>query len=44
VVCLRKGRISRAGPKSGILTGECLSELFETPVRVLEAEGLYHMW
>jgi iron complex transport system ATP-binding protein len=44
VVCLRKGRVSHAGPKREILTGDCLGEVFGAPVRVLEAEGLYHMW
>jgi iron complex transport system ATP-binding protein len=44
VICLRKGRVWRAGEKRAILTDHCLSGLFETPVRVLEAEGLYHMW
>jgi iron complex transport system ATP-binding protein len=44
VVCLRRGRIYRDGPKAEVLTPECLSDVFETPVQVFEHDGFYHMW
>lgn len=44
VVCLRRGCIYRDGPKAEVLTEQCLSDVFETPVRVFEHDGYYHMW
>jgi iron complex transport system ATP-binding protein len=44
VVCLRRGRIYRDGPKPEVLTPACLSDVFETPVQVFEHDGFYHMW
>ncbi|MFN9754005.1 MAG: ABC transporter ATP-binding protein [bacterium] len=44
VVCLRRGRIYRDGPKAEVLTPPCLSDVFETPVQVFEHDGFYHMW
>lgn len=43
VICLNKGRVSRDGSKRVVLTQECLSEVFATPVRVYEHDGYYHM-
>jgi iron complex transport system ATP-binding protein len=44
VILIKKGRILRDGPKRQTLTSESLSELFETPVELLERDGLYQLW
>jgi len=41
VILLRQGRIFRDGPKSGILTTEHLSALYDAPIRVSTAGGYY---
>lgn len=42
VVLLRHGRIAAAGEKRQVLTAAHLSELFESPVAIDEAEGYYY--
>jgi iron complex transport system ATP-binding protein len=44
VILLKKGRILRDGAKSDVLRPEPLSELFDTPVEVIERGGLYQIW
>jgi iron complex transport system ATP-binding protein len=44
VILLKKGRVLRDGAKSDVLKPELLSELFETPVEVIERGGLYQIW
>ena len=44
VVLLKDGRVYRDGPKEQVLTAEHLSELFRTPVDVLERGGYYNAW
>jgi iron complex transport system ATP-binding protein len=44
VICLKRGRVVRDGPKAEILTAEVLGELFETPVEVTRRGEYYHMW
>jgi iron complex transport system ATP-binding protein len=41
VVLLKAGAIVEQGRKAALLTSERISALFETPVRVLEANGWY---
>ena len=42
VVMVKQGRVLRDGPKREVLTSQFLSELFETPVELVERDGLYH--
>lgn len=44
VILIKKGRVLRDGAKSDVLKSELLSELFETPVEVIERGGLYQIW
>jgi len=44
VICLRNGRVHADGPKREILTETKLGELFDTPVRLVESDGFFHMW
>jgi len=44
VVLLKNGRVYRDGPKREVLTADNLSELFRTPVDVLERGGYYNAW
>jgi iron complex transport system ATP-binding protein len=44
VVLIKKGRVLRDGVKQDVLTSELLSELFETPVDLVERDGLYQIW
>ena len=44
VILIKKGRVLRDGAKSEALTSESLSELFETPVELVERGGLYQIW
>ncbi len=44
VILLKKGRVLRDGAKSDVLRPEPLSELFDTPVEVIERGGLYQIW
>ena len=44
VVLIKRGRVLRDGAKSEALTSESLSELFETPVELVERAGLYQIW
>ena len=44
VVLLKHGRIFKDGSKRDVLTPGSLSELFETPVEVVERDGLFQMW
>jgi iron complex transport system ATP-binding protein len=44
VILIKKGRLLRDTSKREALTAESLSELFETPVEVVEREGYYQMW
>jgi len=41
IVLLQNGRIVADGPKSKVLTGRQLTEVYETPVRVAEIDGYY---
>lgn len=41
VVLLEDGRVAADGDKADILTGERLSSVYRTPVRVAEVEGFY---
>jgi iron complex transport system ATP-binding protein len=43
-IFLKEGRIIFDGRKESALNPERLSALFGVPVRVQEADGLYHMW
>jgi iron complex transport system ATP-binding protein len=43
-ILLKEGRIVFDGEKESALNPERLSALFGVPVRLLEADGLYHMW
>ena len=44
VVMIRKGKVLRDAPKREALTSDALSELFETPVELVERDGLYQIW
>jgi iron complex transport system ATP-binding protein len=44
VILVKRGRVLRDGPKREVLTSALLSDLFETPVEVLERDGLYQCW
>jgi iron complex transport system ATP-binding protein len=44
VILIKKGRVLRDGSKRDVLTSELLSELFETPVELVERDGLYQIW
>jgi iron complex transport system ATP-binding protein len=44
VVLIKKGRVLRDGPKPEVLTSGLLSELFATPVELVERDGLYQIW
>jgi len=44
VICLRNGRVHADGPKREILAEAILGELFDTPVRLIESDGFFHMW
>jgi iron complex transport system ATP-binding protein len=44
VVMLRDGRVVRDGAKADVLTATALSELFRTPVDVLQRDGYYNAW
>jgi iron complex transport system ATP-binding protein len=44
VVLIKSGRILRDGAKRDVLTSESLSEMFETPVELLERDGVYNTW
>ena len=44
VVLLRNGRVFRDGAKGAVLTAANLTELFRTPVDVLERDGYYNAW
>ena len=44
VVMLKDGRVFRDGAKADVLTAPHLSELFRTPVDVLERGGYYNAW
>jgi len=41
VVLLHGGRVAADGPKSDVLSGVQLSEVYETPIRVAEIDGYY---
>ena len=41
VILLRQGKVAADGPKTGILTGENLSAVYATPIRVAEIDGYY---
>lgn len=41
VILLRDGHIAADGDKAGVLTGELLSNVYETPIRVAEVDGYY---
>src|SRR6267143_3194251 len=42
VILIKNGRVLRDGVKREILTADLLSELFETPVELLERDGCYN--
>jgi iron complex transport system ATP-binding protein len=44
VILIKKGRVLRDGAKRDVLTSRLLSELFETPVELVERAGLYQIW
>ena len=44
VILIKKGRVLRDGAKRDVLTSALLSELFETPVELVERDGLYQIW
>src|SRR5260370_1574149 len=44
VILLENGRVLRDGAKSDVLRPDPLSELFDTPVEVIERGGLYQIW
>ena len=44
VLMMRDGRIVADGAKTELLTGERLSELFDTTVEVVERDGFYFAW
>jgi iron complex transport system ATP-binding protein len=44
VILIKKGRVLQDGAKQDVLTSELLSELFETPVELVERDGLYQIW
>ena len=44
VVLLRDGQVFHDGPKAEVLRSEVLSELFGTPITVVEKDGYYHAW
>jgi iron complex transport system ATP-binding protein len=44
VIMIKKGRVLRDGAKQDVLTSASLSELFETPVELMERSGLYQIW
>lgn len=44
VILIKKGRVLRDGAKRETLTSESLTELFETPVELIERTGLYQIW
>ncbi len=41
VVLLQNGRVAADGPKNEILTGDRLSDVYETRIRVAEIDGYY---
>lgn len=41
VILLQNGKVAADGAKSKILTGETLSAVYETPIRVTEVDGYY---
>lgn len=43
VVLLQQGRVLKDGAKSSLITDAALTELFDTPVRVVEANGFYQV-
>lgn len=44
VILIKKGRVLRDGAKPETLTSNSLTELFETPVELVERAGLYQIW
>jgi len=44
VILIKKGRVLRDGAKQDLLTSGLLSELSETPVELVERDGLYQIW
>jgi iron complex transport system ATP-binding protein len=42
VILLREGRVAAAGPKHSVLTADALSDLFDAPIAVEEADGYYY--
>jgi iron complex transport system ATP-binding protein len=44
VILIKKGRVLQDGAKRDVLTSALLSELFETPVELVERDGLYQIW
>lgn len=44
VITLKEGRIHSDGPKEAALAPESLAALFGADVRVMQAEGFYHLW
>jgi len=44
VILIKKGRVLRDGAKRETLTSASLTDLFETPVELVERAGLYQIW
>ncbi len=43
IILIQQGRVVQAGPKTELVTGKHLSALFDTPLRVIEANGFYQV-
>jgi iron complex transport system ATP-binding protein len=41
VIVLKNGRMVADGPKASVLTGDLLSEVYETDIRLTEIDGHY---
>ncbi|GAA0783634.1 ABC transporter ATP-binding protein [Marinobacterium sediminicola] len=44
VILLQRGQILADGPKGDVLTDDCLSALYETPLKVTQRNGWYRLW
>jgi iron complex transport system ATP-binding protein len=44
VVLLKRGRVVEDGPKARVLTSSALTDLFGSPVEVVQRDGYFHAW
>ena len=44
VILLKKGRVVEDGSKARVLTSAALTDLFGSPVEVVQREGYFHAW